>query len=88
MRRSSPLRFFPRMSNFLRDQMVSKGLSLGALTFMATTSGPDLVFLFFFLLFVFWLVLGSRLDDVFAIEEAGEAAYRFRVYDDRIIISV
>lgn len=51
IRRSSPLRFLPRMSNFLRDQIISKGLlGLGAWTFMATLSGPDFLFFFFFCL--------------------------------------
>jgi hypothetical protein len=58
IRRSSRLRFFfPSISNFLWDQMVSKGLCFGACSFMATTLGPDL-FLFFL---VFLLALASLL---------------------------
>ncbi|GKV20293.1 hypothetical protein SLEP1_g30442 [Rubroshorea leprosula] len=46
------------MSNFRRDQMVSKGLGFEALSFIATASGPD--FLLPFL--PFFLVLATVLD--------------------------
>jgi len=75
IRSSSPLRFFPRMSNLRRDQIVSKGLLLfllsldAALAFMATEFGAVLLFFFFFLDFVLLLLLLLLLFDVFAIAE-------------------
>lgn len=62
IRHSSPLRFLPMTSNLRRDQIVSKGFSLGAaLSFMDTLLRPDFFdfFLFFFivsLLFFFAIV--------------------------------
>lgn len=47
-RRCSPLRFFPSISNLRRDQIVSKGFSFGALSFMSLALGPDLLLFFFF----------------------------------------
>uniref|UniRef100_A0A2P2LIA7 Uncharacterized protein n=1 Tax=Rhizophora mucronata TaxID=61149 RepID=A0A2P2LIA7_RHIMU len=45
----SPLCFLPRMSNLRRDHIVSKGLSLGTLGFMAATAfGPNFLCFFFF----------------------------------------
>lgn len=55
IRRSSPLRFLPRMSNFRRDQMASKGLGAGALSFMSMAFGPDLFFFFFFFALSFFV---------------------------------
>lgn len=72
VRFSSPLRFLPRMSNFLRDQIVSNGFSFGGLFFITMARLPersffDELFLFFFLVLRFVASLGVGFGLVFAI---------------------
>ena len=75
MRRASPFRFCPSTSNFLRDQIDSKGLEAVALllafTFMATPSGPNfLLLLFFFFFFESVLLVPTLRFDDFAMDFA------------------
>lgn len=54
-RRCSPFLFLPRISNFRRDQIVSKRFGgFGVLFFIAATFGP--VFLLLFFLFFFFVL--------------------------------
>lgn len=52
-RRSSPFCFLPKISNFLRDHMLSKGFGFGALFFIAKEFRALKLFFSLFFFFVF-----------------------------------